>query len=121
MYADYAFYVGTYGGEHISSPDWQRISRRAEAYLDCLTYNRLRDGAPVTDAVRMAVCAAAEVMKRRAETQEANPAGIKSESVGGQSVTYEDAAALSERYEAELLNAVGLWLPRSDPLRYAGV
>lgn len=121
MYADYVFYVEAYGGENIPPLDWPRISRHADAYLDRLTYNRMKNGAVVTDAVRMAACAVAEVMHRYEETQTANPAGIKSESVGGQSVTYEDVAALSERYEAELLEAVDLWLPRSDPLRYAGV
>lgn len=121
MYADYAFYAGIYGGDLISSLDWPRISCHADAYLDRLTYNRLRNGAVVTDAVRMAACAVAEVMHRNEETQTAKPAGVKAESVGGQSVTYEDAAASSERYEAELLEAADLWIPRSDPLRYAGV
>lgn len=121
MYADYVFYVEAYGGENIPPLDWPRISRHADAYLDRLTYNRMKNGAVVTDAVRMAACAVAEVMCRHEETQTANPAGIKSESVGGQSVTYEDVAALSERYEAELLEAADLWIPRSDPLRYAGV
>lgn len=111
MYADYVFYVEAYGGENILPLDWPRISRHADAYLDRLTYNRMKNGAVVTDAVRMAACAVAEVMRRHEETQTANPAGIKAESVGGQSVTYEDAATLSERYEAELLEAVDLWLP----------
>ena len=121
MYANYVFYVEAYGGEGIPPLDWPRISRHADAYLDRLTYNRLRNGAVVTDTVRMAACAVAEVMHRHEETQTANPVGIKAESVGGQSVTYEDAAASSERYEAELLEAADLWIPRSDPLRYAGV
>lgn len=121
MYADYVFYVEAYGGEGIPPLDWPRISRHADAYLDRLTYNRLRNGAVITDTVRMAACAVAEVMHRHEETQTANPVGIKAESVGGQSVTYEDAAASSERYEAELLEAADLWIPRSDPLRYAGV
>lgn len=121
MYADYVFYVEAYGEEGIPPLDWPRISRHADAYLDRLTYNRLRHGAVVTDTVRMAACAVAEVMHRHEETQTANPVGIKAESVGGQSVTYEDAAASSERYEAELLEAADLWIPRSDPLRYAGV
>lgn len=121
MYADYAFYVEIFGGGGIQSLDWPAVSRRADAYLDQLTYNRLRNCTVVTDAVRMAACAVAEAIQRHEKTQKVNPAGIKSESVGGQSVTYEDTAALSERYEAELLEAVDLWLPRTDPLRYAGV
>ncbi len=121
MYADYVFYVEAYGGENIPPLDWPRISRHADAYLDRLTYNRLRNGAVVTDAVRMAVCAVAEVMHRYEETQTANPAGIKSESVGGQSVTYEDAISSAARYDADLMGAADLWLPRTDPLRYAGV
>ncbi len=121
MYADYAFYVETFGGELIQSLDWPAVSRRSDAYLDRLTYNRLRRGSAVTDAVRMASCAIAEVIERHRKQQEASPSGIKSESVGGQSVTYEDAAAFQARYDAELLDAADLWIPRSDPLRYAGV
>ena len=121
MYADYAFYVETFSGELIQSLDWPAVSRRADAYLDRLTYNRLRNDDAVTDAVRMASCAIAEVTERHRKQQEASPSGIKSESVGGQSVTYEDAAAFQARYDAELLDAAELWLPRSDPLRYAGV
>lgn len=121
MYADYVFYVEAYGGEGIPPLDWPRISRHADAYLDRLTYNRMKNGAVVTDAVRMAACAVAEVMRRHEETQTANPAGIKAESVGGQSVTYEDAVSSAARYDAEMMEAADLWLPRTDPLRYAGV
>lgn len=121
MYADYAFYAEIFGGELIQPLDWPAVSRRADAYLDRLTYNRLRNGTVVTDAVRMAACAVAEAMQRHEKTQKVNPAGVKSESVGGQSVTYEDAATLSAQYDAALLDAADLWLPRTDPLRYAGV
>lgn len=121
MYADYVFYVEAYGGENIPPLDWPRISRHADAYLDRLTYNRMKNGAVVTDAVRMAACAVAEVMHRYEETQTANPAGIKSESVGGQTVAYEDAVSSAARYDAEMMEAADLWLPRTDPLRYAGV
>lgn len=121
MYADYAFYVEIFGGELIQSLDWPAVSRRADAYLDRLTYNRLRNDDAVTNAVRMAACAVAEVIQRQNQAQGANPAGVKSESVGGQSVTYEDAVALQAQYDAALLDAADLWLPRTDPLRYAGV
>lgn len=121
MYADYVFYVEAYGGENIPPLDWPRISRHADAYLDRLTYNRMKNGAVVTDAVRMAACAVAEAIQRHEKTQKVNPAGVKSESVGGQSVTYEDAATLSAQYDAALLDAADLWIPRTDPLRYAGV
>lgn len=121
MYADYAFYAERYGGEMVSATDWPHVSRRSDAYLDRLTYNRLRRGSAVTDAVRMASCAIAEVIERHRKQQEASPSGIKSESVGGQSVTYEEAATLSAQYDAALLDAADLWLPRTDPLRYAGV
>ena len=73
---------------------------------------------------RLSIGRVSPVMRMRISTGlpiTANPVGIKAESVGGQSVTYEDAAASSERYEAELLEAADLWIPRSDPLRYAGV
>lgn len=119
MYADHVFYWAVYGGELIDDVEWLRLSRQAESYVDRLTFGRLKSGASVDDNVRMAVCAVAERLKHQQHA--GHMPGVQSESVGGQSVTYEDPEKQKARENAELLAAVDLYLPRWDPLRYAGV
>lgn len=115
FYADYPFYAESYQGTAIPNAEWDAFCVRASAHIDCHTFGRLKCGASVTDDVRMAVCAVAEALKK----QQAEPMGIKSENVDGYSVTYADNAAA--RHNAEITAAVDLWIPRCDPLRYAGV
>ena len=92
MYADYAFYTGTYQGEDIPEVDWRRISARADAFVDRLTYGRLHHGWDVTEAVKMACCAVAEALHAQQAAQaqgaKAAAAGIKSENSDGYSVSY---------------------------------
>ena len=41
IYADYEFYIITYGGNQIKEADWTRSAREASAYIDQLTFGRL--------------------------------------------------------------------------------
>ena len=122
IYADYEFYTATYGGNQIKEADWTRTAREASAYIDQLTFGRLQ-GHPerVTEEVQMAVCAAAEVAERYRAATTQSAAGIASESVGGQSVTYRNSTELEAGKQSEIWQAVSLYLPLSHPLRYAGV
>ena len=122
IYADYEFYTATYGGNQIEEADWTRTAREASAYIDQLTFGRLQ-GHPerVTEEVQMAVCAAAEVVGRYQAAVTQNAAGVASESVGGQSVTYQSSAELEAGKRAEIGQAASLYLPLFHPLRYAGV
>ena len=122
IYADYEFYTATYGGDQIKEADWARTAREASAYIDQLTFGRLQ-GHPerVTEEVQMAVCAAAEVAERYRAATTQSAAGIASESVGGQSVTYRNSTELEAGKQSEIWQAVSLYLPLSHPLRYAGV
>lgn len=122
MYADYDFYQGAYQGNLIPEAAWPAVARDASAYIDRITYGRLRHGATVTDDVRMAVCAVAEVVYAHQQRDvEQGSSGIKSENVDGYSVTYEDSAAASKQYDTDRMEAAGLFLLPGDPLRYAGV
>lgn len=124
MYATYDYYQGAYLGALISSDDWPRYERDASLYIDKLTYERLiTDPLKVTDRVKSAVCAVAEVLKRQedAESKSCESAGVKSFSNDGYSESYSGVADIRRSYEKLKLDAVDLWLPRSDPLRYAGV
>lgn len=69
----------------------------------------------------MAVCAAAEVVERYQTALTQQAAGITSESVGGQSVTYRSSTELEAGKRAQIGQAASLYLPLSHPLRYAGV
>lgn len=122
IYADYEFYTTTYGGDQIKEADWTRTAREASAYLDQLTFGRLQ-GHPerVTEEVKMAVCAAADVVGRYGAAAVSSAPGIASESVGGQSVTYRSNSEQASGKGVEINQAVSLYLPLSHPLRYAGV
>ena len=122
IYADYEFYTTTYGGNQIKEADWTRAAREASAYIDQLTFGRLQ-GYPerVTEEVQMAVCAAAEVVGRYQAAVTQNAAGVASESVGGQSVTYRSSTEWEVGKRTEIGQAVSLYLPLFHPLRYAGV
>lgn len=121
MYTDYRFYYEVYKGNQLTMEQWPAAAREAEAYIDLLTYQRLREGAPVTDEVRMAVCAVAEMVERYRAARASRADGLKSVSNDGYSESYADDAATNAQFAADKLAAADLYLPRSSPLRYAGV
>ena len=121
MYADYAYYTGTYCGTLIQEAQWPAAARAADAYLDLVTFGRLLHGWPVDDDVRMAACAAAEVASRYQAAQAGRTPGLTGFTNDGYSETYAgDAADLAAGQKAEMAAAVDLYLPSSHPLRYAG-
>ena len=121
MYADYAYYTGTYCGSLLTEEQWPAASRAADAYIDRITFDRLQRGAPVDDAVRMAACALAEVAARYHTAQANRPPGLAGFTTDGYSETYAgNASDLAAQQQTEMAAAVDLYLPRSHPLRYAG-
>lgn len=121
MYAPYSYYYEVYHGSQLTPDQWPAAAREAEAYIDLLTYQRLKNGAPVTDEVQMAVCAVAEVVGRCRAARASRADGLKSVSNDGYSESYADDAATSAQFSEDKLAAADLYLPRSSPLRYAGV
>ena len=123
MYATYDYYQSTYLGVLISASDWSRYERDASLYVDRLTYERLiTDPLKVTDRVKSAVCAVAEVLKRQddAESKSSEREGVKSFSNDGYSESYGSITTIRKSYDKLKVDAANLWLPTSDPLRYAG-
>lgn len=122
IYADYSYYKDTFQGNCITEAEWPACAREASAYIDCVTYGRLK-GHPerVSDDVKMAVCGVAEVMKRYGAGSSGVRPGLKSASNDGYSESYADASELQKNRKAELWEAAGFYLPLSHPLRYAGV
>lgn len=120
MYADYAYYQGTYYGSLLNEEHWPAASRAADAYIDRITFDRLRHGAQVDDAVRMAACAVAEVEYRWQNAEVERKPGLASFNNDGYSESYANGTNYTAQREADILAAANLYLPRSHPLRYAG-
>ncbi len=84
MYVDFAYYSGTYGGSFLPEKAFPGAVREAESYIRYLTYlngDIFADTAQA-DAVKGAVCAAAEAC--HAATMEQEQGGnLKSESKDG--------------------------------------
>lgn len=121
MYADFSYYQGTYLGTQLTEEQWPAAAREADAWLDRLTLDRLRQGASVDDAVRMAACAMAEVAGRYQTAVAERTPGLASATNDGYSESYTGTAAdLVEQKQAELQAAADLYLPRTHPLRYRG-
>lgn len=120
MYADYSYYQGTYLGTQLTENQWLATARESDAWMDRLTFGRLRRGAPVDDAVRMACCAMAEVISRWKQAESGRSPGLSSFNNDGYSESYEAAANRSAQLEADILATADLYIPASHPLRYAG-
>lgn len=118
MAADYNFYREIYQGSLIPQENFSAAFLRAHAFLSSITCGRLT-AENMTDNIRMAACAVAEVYF--AQRQAPCAAGIKSENVDGYSVTYEDRATAQQQLLTALFAAADLYFPRTDPLRFMGV
>ena len=118
-YADYVYYLSKYGGDELGEAAFKQASREASAYIDQVTFGRISPENETPDEVKKAVCAASEVIARRNRGRFEKPAGVKSESVGKHSVNYSNDD--SGDYLNESARCVDLYLPRSHPLRFAGV
>ena len=121
MYAEYTYYKSTYGGTLLTEETFPAAERAAAAYIDGLTFGRLQRGAAADDAVKRAVCAVAEVQGRYDCARAERPAGLSAATTDGESESYRSDAELAADLAREKQAAADLYLPRSHPLRYAGV
>lgn len=114
LYADYTYYKETYGGT-MAEADFKRLSRQASAYLDAVSFDRIREVteeetlAKVTDAC----CAVAD-----AYFLNENGGGIAAETNDGVSVTYVNGTG-SHTDEERLYQAALLYLGQTG-LLYRG-
>lgn len=81
-YADSDYYKSVYHGA-MSDADFERLSRKASAYLDSLTFGRIKDDWTGDARVKDACCAVAEQLYQQEQGGE-----IASESTGGWSRSY---------------------------------
>ena len=115
---DYSFYSEVYQGTAIRSEEWPEYARSAAVYLNAVTFGRASNALPslLLDNCRMALCAVAD-----ADFQQDAGGEVASASNDGYSETYANADRLAAQRGADRLAAMDLYLPRSHPLRYAGV
>ena len=95
MYADFTDYQGAYCGTLITTQgQWMPAVREACAYLDSITFGRLKCGAPVDDTVKLAACALADVAARyqAAKADERSRPGLAAFNTDGYSETLNTAA-----------------------------
>lgn len=116
IYADYRFYKDEFHGKLIPAEDFDRAAISATQYINNVTFGRI--GSNVTEAVKNACCAAAEVYYSGSVSPRA-ASGVTSEKVGNYSVSYA-AAENSGTQQKRLKSAVKLWLG-STGLLYRGV
>ncbi len=115
-YADYAYYTGEYGGA-MPEADFKRLARQASAYLDNVTFERIKSTLPksMMDKVRDACCAAADAYLLAEQG-----GGIASEANDGISVTYVAGVGNTKTENQRLREAVSLYLGNTG-LLYRGV
>ena len=114
-YADFNYYKGTYCGE-MAEKDYDRLSRQASAYLDLITFDRIKN---VTDEsvmakVKDACCAVADTLLLNEQG-----GGIAAETNDGVSVTYVNGTG-SKTDEQRLKQTALIYLGHTG-LMYRGV
>lgn len=115
MYADYVYYTEKFHGSLVPEKSFERNALQASRYIDNVTFGRI--GSDVTDAVKNACCALAEIYYSGTLSPRA-ASGVTSEKVGNYSVTYAAAENVSTQ-QKRLRFAVKLWLG-STGLLYRG-
>lgn len=120
---DYTYYSGEYGGTAVEPVRYPFVMREACAYVDQITYNRLRLFPAIPEEAKLAACAVADVVQAKyaAMGKITVAAGVKSFNNSGYSESFTDAAQLSDDFARRMADAAAVYLPRSHPLRYAGV
>lgn len=112
MYVNYDFYKDTLGGL-IPEDKFAAVEAKAEAHISYLTYINGDIFAKESTVVKLAVCAAAEVIYKDMTSNTAG-AGVKSESNDGYSVTYvteaQDGQTAEEALRKKVYEAIRLYL-----------
>lgn len=109
IYADYRYYRDEFHGKLIPEADFDRAAMSAAQYIDNVTFGRI--GSDVTDAVKNACCAAAEIYYKCDMSEAAlEAAGKSAEKTGDYSVTYAKSDFSYSSRDKQLSSAVRLWL-----------
>lgn len=119
-YADYTFYVETYGGDLIPDEKYRMAALNATQYIKYVTLGRSEKY--VGEELKYATCAAAEAYAVAYNlTSSNNTAGqIKSESTDGYSISYvtqtKDGETQEELFKRKAYSAIKHWLQETGLL-----
>ncbi len=91
-YVDYKYYEKCFFGKKIPEKSFPGYEMQAEAFVNRITFGRVKRLPKVPDEVKKAICAVAEFIFQ----EDKKTPGAKSENIDGYSVTYEDAGAGSQ-------------------------
>lgn len=123
VYANFAYYIGTFLGTAIAEANFPRLALRASAVIDQITVDRV---APIVtagtdtatiDKIKMATCAIAEELQKQDAVD--NTDGIQSESQGNYSVSYATSSAKLKTNLQKQQDAARTWLANTF-LMYPG-
>jgi hypothetical protein len=125
-YVDFAYYRDEFGGELIPEESWPACARVADAYLDAQTMHRVKilvnNGEHLPLEAAFALCAVAEAVYKDDLAEAQRPLRVHSAgTTDGHSETFVSAADARKTRANAMKDAMNLYLPRTDPLRYRGV
>lgn len=92
-YVDYPYYWDVFHGSFISEAEFPNAEIEAEAFVNAVTFGRLRRLDKIPDCVKDAICSAADVMGEYLKYRDSNKA---SENNDGYSVTFREALKMEE-------------------------
>lgn len=113
IYADYAYYIGTYCGTAVPEGEFTRLSRKASAYIDTVTHGNAEkaEDSKVKAKLSDACCAVVEELYQQEQGGE-----IASESNHNVSRTYVTSGKNAQR---RMYDAAVMYLANTG-LLYAG-
>ena len=120
IYANYQYYKDIFKGKLIPEEDFSHAAILATQYINNVTFGRI--GSDVTDSVKNACCAAAEIYYQCDMSETALEAtGKSAEKTGDYSVTYAKSDFSYSNRDKQLSKAVKLWLGSTGLLYRGGV
>ncbi|NFS12786.1 hypothetical protein FDE77_16355 [Clostridium botulinum] len=114
-YVDYNFYKESYGGTSVPQGSFLRFSVKASAYIDKITFGRVKRLENIPTEVKFAICSTMDCMKKI----EDDGGVISSESEGNHSVSYVDG--ISTMSEEKKLYETAILFLADTGLLYRGV
>ncbi len=124
VYIDSTYYTDTFKGSSIPSDEMDKYFKYASKKIDRFTFGRAADiisdddpAASVT-AIKMATCEVADEMYNQ-ESASYGGRSVKSERVGGHSVSYGDGPESKRSKNESLREAARIWLEETY-LMFAG-
>lgn len=92
-YVDFPYYQESYHGTALKADEFPNAEIEAEAFVNAVTFGRIKKLDSIPDCVKNAICAAVDVLH---ECTESRKSAIRSESNDGYSITYAEAVGDAE-------------------------